>query len=88
LARAGVISTSLALTTLSAYRDEENYTVFTGVSSNLSELWNLVKREKTAEPFKVFARSLFIKQGKALGWDPKSGESHLTTMVRTFFIIF
>jgi puromycin-sensitive aminopeptidase len=86
LSCAGVVSTKLALTVLNAYENEDNYTVVTGVSSNLSVIYNLIKREPVAEEFKVWARKLFASKGKALGWEPQSGESHLTTMLRSLVI--
>ncbi len=80
LACAGVVSTSLALTVLNAYVDEDNYTVLKGVCSSLNLLLDLVKREPFCDEFTLWARSLLDKH-RELGWEPQSGETHITSMV-------
>jgi puromycin-sensitive aminopeptidase len=88
LARAGAISSSAALEILSAYSEEDNYTVWTGIATNLDHFWNILKNEDESivSAFKEFARNLFKKQSERLGWTPKANESHLDTMLRELVI--
>eukprot|EP01097_Dermamoeba_algensis_P006404 TRINITY_DN4015_c0_g1_i1.p1 TRINITY_DN4015_c0_g1~~TRINITY_DN4015_c0_g1_i1.p1 ORF type:complete len:856 (+),score=234.34 TRINITY_DN4015_c0_g1_i1:115-2682(+) len=82
LARAGALKSSIALRVLSAYENEDNYTVLSGLASNLAYFKNILKKESFYPKFQAFARKIFQSQGQALGWTPKEGESHLTCLTR------
>ena len=86
LARSGLLPSSVALGILSAYSDEDNYTVWTSLVDNLAQFYNIIKHEPCAVQFKSYAIGLLRKQCDRLGWEPKPNESHLDTMLRALVI--
>jgi puromycin-sensitive aminopeptidase len=86
LARAGIIPSNVALEVLSAYDNEDNFTVLNSLTSNLDMIYNIIKYETYADKFKQFACNLVKKQYKKLGWTPKSNESHLDSMMRALIL--
>jgi len=86
LAKSGELPTTLALNILRSYNKETNCTVWSGVSTNLSMIWSLIKFEDWCEPFKVLAQQLYREIGQSLGWDAKPNESHLDTLLRATVI--
>jgi puromycin-sensitive aminopeptidase len=84
LCMAGKQSLTSLITLMSAYREEEDYTVL----SNLITISLKVARIATdATPelldnMKQFFVSLFQNMAEKLGWEPKQGESHLDSMLR------
>ncbi|KAM7276178.1 hypothetical protein ACFE04_018044 [Oxalis oulophora] len=84
LCMAGKQSLTSLITLMSAYREEEEYTVL----SNLIAISLKVARIATdATPqlldnLKLFFVSLFQNMAEKLGWEPKQGESHLDSMLR------
>jgi puromycin-sensitive aminopeptidase len=86
LARSAHVKTSRALDVLSAYSTETNYIVWSGVSGNLSAIWNLIKFESWSTLFVGLAQHLYKPMGQKLGWDAKQGESHLDTLLRGLII--
>lgn len=86
LARAGTISSVDALKIASAYRNETNYTVWNDLTSNLASISVLLQYTDFYDLMKAFNRKLYGPIGKSLGWDPKEGEGHLTSMLRSLVI--
>ncbi|KAL9657029.1 hypothetical protein ABK040_014577 [Willaertia magna] len=89
LAKSNLISTENVLTILTAYTQEDDYTVISTVSNVVSTLFNLLKHEdeNVLNKFRKFARELFLEMGKKLGWKVQSeDESHLTQMTRPLVI--
>ncbi|XP_023898703.2 aminopeptidase M1-like [Quercus suber] len=72
------------LTLMGAYREEVEYTV---LSNLISISYKIVRIAADATPdlvdyVKQFFISLFQCSAEKLGWDPKTGESHLDAMLR------
>ncbi|XP_075641384.1 aminopeptidase M1-like isoform X2 [Castanea sativa] len=72
------------LTLMGAYREEVEYTV---LSNLISISYKIVRIAADATPdlvdyIKQFFVSLFQCSAEKLGWDPKTGESHLDAMLR------
>nr|CAB3264421.1 puromycin-sensitive aminopeptidase-like [Phallusia mammillata] len=87
LASSGVAPTTDFLQALAAYENETNYTVWNDVSAKVSTLNTLLwNDDQTHENFKKFTRKLFQRIADNLGWDPKDGEGHLDSMLRSLVI--
>jgi len=86
LTKSGDLNTRFALEILRSYSNETNYTVWSGVSTNLSTIWGLIRFEDWSLPLKNLARELYSNIGKKLDWEPKKDESHLDTLLRSVII--
>lgn len=82
LARAGYLSSESALKILGSYRNEDNYTVWSSVASNMHRFWTVTREQPYADKFDQWARALLKRQANTLGWEPQEGESHLITLMR------
>ncbi len=83
LSHAGFIRTSQALTALSAYRYETNFSVWVAISKNLGFLHNLISGEQWREAFNAFARGFFRPIALSKGWDKSTEDSHIDIMLRS-----
>ncbi len=83
LSRAGYTKTSQALSVLSAYRNETDFSVWTAISKNLRYLSILLAEEAWKDAFNIFARELFRHIAHSKGWDKSPGDSHLDVMLRS-----
>lgn len=87
LAASGVSPTTDFLDALSAYENETNYSVWCDLDANIGALtfllWN---DEEVLKKFKQFVLRLYDGTNTSLGWDPQSGEGHLTAMLRSLMI--
>lgn len=86
LARAGYLSSDSALRILGSYRNEDNYTVWSAVTSSLLDFWNIVNEQEYADKFDQWASGLLHEQAERLGWEPREGEDHLTAMLRPLIL--
>jgi puromycin-sensitive aminopeptidase len=87
LAQSGVIAADKALSILSAYSDENNYTVWSSIVTKLDNMYVIVKHDPIVlQQFMQFARLLMSKQRDILGWEKQENESHLQTMLRALII--
>ncbi|XP_062591652.1 puromycin-sensitive aminopeptidase-like [Saccostrea cucullata] len=82
LARAGMISTVDVLKVVGSFVNEDNYTVWSDLASNLGQISILLQNTDGFEDFKAFNRRLFKPVAQTLGWDPKDGEGPLAAMLR------
>ncbi|KNC84831.1 hypothetical protein SARC_02972 [Sphaeroforma arctica JP610] len=85
LASAGYMSTTDALQVLSAYKDEDDTTVWAEIIENLgwlSSVW-YAEDEQTLNRLRKFKQSMYGPLAAKLGWDIKEGEGHLTSLLRT-----
>jgi len=82
MARAGVASTVEALKAASAFRTERNYTVWSDLISNLGQLGVVLQYSDCYEAYQGFVKSLVREAADSLGWDVRTGESHLDAMLR------
>ncbi len=71
------------LEVLDLYRNETDYTVWSNISSNLSDLATLWSGQHTEGKLSHWIRSLFSNIGAKLGWDAKPGESDLNALLRS-----
>ena len=86
LTRAGLLSSTQVLELAEAYKNETDYTVWADLSTNLNELSLLLSQEPSHKLFRAFARNLYSPVARRLGWEVKSGEEHLTALLRSLTI--
>lgn len=86
LARAGVAPTVDFLKLAMAYKDEDNYTVWSDLSSNLSSLSVILQYTEYYNNYQAYIRDLFKPIGAKLGWKPKPKEGHLDALLRSLVI--
>lgn len=81
-ARAGISDTAKTLKLLSAYKNEDNYTVWRDLSTQLDDLDNILYGQKFYPKFQAYIRSIFADVVKKIGWHKKAGEGHLDSLLR------
>ncbi|XP_077968024.1 puromycin-sensitive aminopeptidase-like [Styela clava] len=87
LAASGIAPTTDFLDALSAYENETNYSVWCDLDANIGSLSVLLWNDEDAlNKFKKYILSLYDSTNTTLGWDPQSGEGHLTAMLRSLMI--
>ncbi len=86
LAEAGVIPTTDALEFLSAYKTENNYTVWLELAVGLGRLEQILVKEKYQEKLNNLILSLFSPLVKKLGWKKHKNEIHTNTLLRSLAI--
>ncbi|XP_050419267.1 puromycin-sensitive aminopeptidase [Patella vulgata] len=82
LARAGMVSSVDVLKVAEAFINEDNYTVWNDLSSNLSSVALILQYTESYPQFQSFIRNLFRPISQTVGWDKKDGESPLIAMLR------
>ena len=73
-ARAGICSTVDVLKVARAFENETNYTVWSDLATNLSDVSVKIQYTDQHDNFKSFIRSLFGNIANKLGWEKKDGE--------------
>ncbi|XP_045180065.2 puromycin-sensitive aminopeptidase-like [Mercenaria mercenaria] len=87
LARAGLASSVDVLKVAEGYVNEDNYTVWSDLTMNLSTISNMIQYTDAEEAYKQFARSLYGPVAKKLGWESKPDEGVLTAMLRDLVLL-
>ena len=82
LAEAGQMPTTLALDLAKAYRNEDDYTVWASLSSNLMAVGNIIY-EKDHPLYDRYLREIFGTVAKKVGWSARKGEKHTDPMLRS-----
>lgn len=87
LAEAGVVPATHALEFLSAYENEENYTVWVEIASGIGKIEQLIAKTKHKENLDRFVLKIFENQFKRLGFASKhTNEDHADTLLRSLVI--
>ena len=87
LSEAGTIPTTDALEFLSAYKNEDNYTVWLEIAMGLARLEQLIaKNKKVQNNLNNLILDLFSPTMKRLGWHAKKNEMHTDTLLRSLCI--
>jgi len=86
LAEAGTIPTTNALEFLSAYKNENNYTVWLEIATGLNKIAQLLAHTPLQDKLNTIISNLFYPIVKELGWNKKEGESHTDTLLRALAI--
>ena len=82
LSRAGYLPVSQFLAIAEAYKDETDASVWRELAGNLGDLDTLLSDEACYPQLKALCQSLFTPLAQRMGWEPKSGEGHLDTLLR------
>ena len=83
LVRAGKNSTVEVLRLLEAYKEEEEYSVWSGISSALSQISLILDYTDFKESYNVWGRRLLAPLFAKVGWQPKAeGEKHTDALLR------
>lgn len=82
LVQAGRAPTVDVLKLIEAYRNENNYTVWTSITISLSKLQILLSHTKLVAQFNAYGIQLYKPIADRLGWDAKPDENHLDTLLR------
>uniref|UniRef100_A0A336LHN3 Aminopeptidase n=1 Tax=Culicoides sonorensis TaxID=179676 RepID=A0A336LHN3_CULSO len=82
LIQAGKVSTVEFFKLVDAYRDEDNYTVWQAICTNLHKLQLLLSHTDYSPLFDKFCVKLYTPIAKKLGWVKRADESHLDTLLR------
>jgi puromycin-sensitive aminopeptidase len=83
LSEAGTIPTTDALEFLSAYKNEDNYTVWVELASGLARLEQLLANSNAKNGLNKLSLELFSPLARTLGWNTKKGEAHTDALLRS-----
>ena len=86
LSEAGVIPTTNALEFLSAYKNEDNYTVWVEIATGLARIEQLVAKSKSEEKLDAYIRKIFTPLLERLTWKKKENEIHTDSLLRSLAI--
>ncbi|KAH8375652.1 hypothetical protein KR200_004180 [Drosophila serrata] len=86
MVQAGHASTAEVLALVDSYRNETNYTVWTAITNSLTNLHILISHTDLMDDFHRFGRNLYEPVAQRLGWEPRDGENHLDTLLRSLVL--
>ncbi|XP_016993881.2 puromycin-sensitive aminopeptidase isoform X1 [Drosophila takahashii] len=86
MVQAGHASTAEVLALVDSYRNETNYTVWTAITNSLTNLHILISHTDLMEDFHRFGRNLYEPVAQKLSWEPRDGENHLDTLLRSLVL--
>lgn len=82
LAQSGNSPTTLALELALSYQDEEDYTVWSEITSHINQLDSLLNNEN----FTNYQRQLYKTIADKMGWEKKQGEKHTDVLLRSMVL--
>ena len=85
-AESGYQSVAHALNLAQSYVNESSYTVWANLVGKIGKVENLIQDEKVREAYYAYARSLFEKIGKKVGWEKKTTDSHEDILLRSLIL--
>jgi aminopeptidase N len=71
---------------LPSYKDEDNFTVWKSIASNMGDLSSLLEYTNYFDEFKKYRLNLFSSIQAKLGWDAKPNEDPLVAMLRPMIL--
>jgi len=74
------------LSLLQYYQNEDSYTVWADLITNLDDLATLMSTTKSYEKWTLFCQKLFLGAASKVGWDKNEGESHAVSLMRPFLL--
>ena len=83
LSRAGLLPVTRFLSMAQAYRGEDDASVWSDLATNLREIEGLISEEPCVDAFRAFGRNLFGPAAQRSGWEPRPGEGHLDSLLRS-----
>lgn len=83
MVQGGHTSTVEAFKLMDAYRNEDNYTVWSSITTCIAKLQLLVSHVPALEKkINAYGERLYLPIAEKLGWEAKQNESHLDTLLR------
>lgn len=86
LVQTGQTSTVECLKLIDAYRNEDNYVVWSSITNCIVKLQILFSHTDLDKKFNLFGCRLYRPIAERLGWESKPGESHLDTLLRSLVL--
>ena len=83
LSKAGLLPVTRFLELAESYQDETDASVWSDLATNLREIEGLISEEPCLEAFHAFGRRLFGPAAQRSGWEPRAGEGHLDSLLRS-----
>jgi puromycin-sensitive aminopeptidase len=71
---------------IDAYRNEDNYTVWSSITNSLVKLQVLLSHTDLSQQFDAYGIHLYRPVAEKLGWNAKPNEVHLDTLLRTLVL--
>ncbi|CAF0814722.1 unnamed protein product [Adineta steineri] len=71
---------------LPSYKDEDNFTVWKSIASNIGDLSSLLEYTNYFDEFKRYRLNIFSSIQKKLGWDANPNEDPLSAMLRPMIL--
>lgn len=71
---------------LPSYKEEDNFTVWKAIVTNVADLASLMEYTSYYDEFQKFRLNIFSSIQKKLGWDPKPNEDALSAMLRPMIL--
>ena len=86
LVRAGRLPATVFLELAESYASERDAIVWGDLAANLRGLENLLASSPCLEAFRAYARGLFARIAREVGWDAQPGDGHLEALRRSAVI--
>jgi puromycin-sensitive aminopeptidase len=83
LARARFLPVTDYLELAQAYENDEDYSVWAALSGQLSQIELLTAGEPFVEQYRAFARGLYSRIVRKVGWEAGANEPHVRTLLRS-----
>ena len=83
LSKAGLLPISQFLELARAYVNETDASVWSDLASNLRDIEQLIVGGTVHPSYQRFARELFGPAARRAGWEPRPGDGHLDSLLRT-----
>ncbi|CAF3668954.1 unnamed protein product [Rotaria socialis] len=71
---------------LPSYTDEDNFTVWKSIASNIGNLSSILEYTNYFDEFKKYCLNIYSSIQKKLGWEAKPNEDPLSTMLRPMIL--
>lgn len=82
-----IMSPESLMKLLAAYKDENDYVVWKGLSSSLLGLDSVLSGDEEIHlHFSKFAKGVVLPLVEKVGWDPKQEDGHLTSLLRGLMV--
>src|SRR5258705_2228180 len=87
LSESGQYTTLDALSLVLDYKDEIDYTVWLEIATKIHRIAGLVSDDKDLfDLYKPFAKEIFSKAAKRVGWEKKKNEKHTDFLLRAVLL--
>lgn len=83
LVQAGKNSTVQVLQLLEAFKEEDQYSVWSGITPSLGEIGAILDYTDFHDAYNVWGRRLLMPLFSKIGWQPKTGEKHTDSLLRS-----